>query len=235
MVLEDQLKASEGRTQNTIESMQSIVYRCETKVDQCEPADKIISKVNEIYKLPVEVLRKDIDRLASDTNLRIQKIYKEELWEAGQIGPECQFYNLKQYIAWSVDQLQEQHVKFSSQSMAEFKHQSTKLQALDDQLEKDVQQKLVKLRDRDIQIQMDLESKFKINVFKFTKMDQYFDRLFDFCELDRAEEDSHTLVGRFTDQVLQPRLQQFSQDLSQVVEQNYAKLEQLEAELQIFK
>ncbi len=73
----------------------------------------------------------------------------------------------------------------------------------------------MKLRDRDVQIQMDLESKFKINVFKFTKMDQYFDRLFDFCELDRAEEeDSHTLVRRFTDQVLEPRLQQLGQDLN---------------------
>lgn len=93
------MKTSEGRSQDAIESMQSIVYRCETKVDMCDPAEKIIGKVNEIYQLPVEVLRKDLDRLASDTNFRIQKIYQQELWEAGQIGPECQFKNLKQYIA----------------------------------------------------------------------------------------------------------------------------------------
>jgi len=43
------MKTSEGRSQDAIESMQSIVYRCETKVDMCDPAEKIIGKVNEIY------------------------------------------------------------------------------------------------------------------------------------------------------------------------------------------
>ena len=95
---DEKLKQSRVDTNTAVNDVRSLLDSCtqqlshdvahlQRQVSELEPAHKIVEQVNTLYEDRVIRAELAIKQLQKDLDARFLQLYKDELWEAGLIGP----------------------------------------------------------------------------------------------------------------------------------------------------